>query len=410
MLENVLADNGDPPLNGVKVLDLSRVFAGPLCGQVLADLGAEVIKVEHPVRGDDTRDWGYRIGKTETTYYNSMNRNKRSITIDLKRQDGVELVYSLLPSFDVVIHNFKHGDDARLGVDYETLVKMQPNLVYCTVSGYSSHTSEADRPGYDVVVQAEAGLMAINGDESMPPLKFGVAIVDMMTGMSAAQAIIAALYKKATKGIGSRIELSLYDCGVGISAYYGLDALVNKRNPKRVGNGHPSIVPYGVFQAADGPVVIAVGNNRQFERFCREVINRADIMEDPRFSTNIARTQHKDALLASILEILAGMKADILIQRMSDCGIPCGRVSPLYEALTSARTKETGMVHAMGDGDGHESTWLFASPYRFNGRRLPVRLPPPALGEGTREILGKYIELDEERFAALISEGVISCR
>ena len=408
MLENVAADNGELPLSGVKVLDLSRVFAGPLCGQVLADLGAEVVKVEHPVRGDDTRDWGFRIGKTETTYYNSMNRNKRSITLDLKKQEGVELLYELLPRFDVVIHNFKKGDDLRLGVDYESLARLRPDLIYCTVSGYGSNTSEADRPGYDIVVQAEAGLMAINGDETMPPLKFGVAIVDMMTGMNAAQAILAALYKKAIKGIGCRIELSLYDCGVGISGYYGLDAMVNARSPKRVGNGHPSIVPYGVFQSADGPVVIAVGNNRQFEKFCREVIFRADILEDPRFSTNIARTENKDALLAIMLDILAAMKSTTLIARMTACGIPCGLVSPLYDALTSDRTKEAGMMQAVPHGVDGAKTWVFAAPYQFNGERVPVRRSPPMLAEGTRELLGEYVGLTEAQLNDLEFKGVIS--
>ncbi|RYF55566.1 MAG: CoA transferase, partial [Comamonadaceae bacterium] len=186
----------DFPLEGVRVLDLSRVFAGPLCGQVLADFGAEVVKVEHPGRGDDTRDWGMRIGKTETTYYNSMNRNKRSVTLDLQSAEGAKIVHDLLPQFDVVIHNFKTGGAEKLGLGYEQLKALKPDLIYCAVAGYDTSGPEAKRPGYDLVIQGETGLMALNGEASQPPLKFGVAVVDLMTGMYAAQAVLAALFQR----------------------------------------------------------------------------------------------------------------------------------------------------------------------------------------------------------------------
>ena len=250
------------PLQGVRVLDLSRVFAGPLCGQVLADFGAEVIKVEHPGRGDDTRDWGQRIGQTETTYFSAMNRNKRSLTLDLQSPEGLHIVQQLLPQVDVVIHNFKTGGAEKLGLGFAQLQAFKPDLIYCAIAGYDSSGPEASRPGYDLVIQGEAGLMALNGAADMPPLKFGVAVVDMMTGMYAAQAVLAALFRRdrvadaihpsnPAKTQGQLIELALYDCGLMVTGYYGLDALLLGRDPQRYGNAHPSIVPYGhPFQGA----------------------------------------------------------------------------------------------------------------------------------------------------------------
>ena len=287
-----LPEGMDFPLDGVRVLDLSRVFAGPLCGQVLADFGADVIKVEHPGRGDDTRDWGMRIGKTETTYYNSMNRNKRSITVDLQTPEGVKIIRDLLPQCDVVIQNFKTGGAEKLGLGYEQLKAIKPDLIYCSVAGYDSSGPEAKRPGYDLVIQGEAGLMALNGEASQPPLKFGVAAVDMMTGMYAAQAVLAALFRRSKTGQGRHIEMALYDCGLMITGYYGLDAMLLGHDPQRYGNAHPSIVPYGVFEAADGPLVITVGNNGQFQQLCA-VLGAPDMATDPRFATNMQRIAHR---------------------------------------------------------------------------------------------------------------------
>src|SRR6185437_8674402 len=226
--------------------------------------------------GDDTRDWGMRIGKTETTYYSAMNRNKRSVTLDLQSEEGARLVRDMLPQFDVVIHNFKHGGAEKLGLGYEQLKAVKPDLIYCAISGYDTSGPQAARPGYDLVIQGETGLMAINGEADQPPLKFGVAIVDMMTGMYAAQAVLAALFRRERTGRGRLIEMALYDCGIMISSYYALDAMLLGRDPRRYGNAHPSIVPYGMFESADGPLVITVGNNAQFDKFCRQVLMRPD--------------------------------------------------------------------------------------------------------------------------------------
>jgi crotonobetainyl-CoA:carnitine CoA-transferase CaiB-like acyl-CoA transferase len=397
----------DLPLEGVRVLDLSRVFAGPLCGQVLADFGAEVIKVEHPGRGDDTRDWGLRIGQTETTYYNSMNRNKRSITVDLQTPEGQQLIHRLLPQFDVLIHNFKTGGAEKLGMGYAQLQALQPGLVYCAVAGYNSAGPEASRPGYDLVIQGEAGLMVINGEAGQAPLKFGVAVVDMMTGMYAAQAVLAALFQRARTGRGRLIEMALYDCGLTVSGYYGLDALLLGRDPQRYGNAHPSIVPYGMFEAADGPLIIAVGNNGQFDKFCRHVLQRPDIVEDPRFSTNVARAQHRQQLLPLLESLIAQQPRELLLQRLQAQGIPCGQVAGLHEALNSERTRQGGLVQSMPHPVAGQ-TDVFAPPYRLDGQRLPIRHAPPTLGEATREVLREKLQVQEEELQALQSRGVLS--
>ena len=397
----------DLPLEGVRVLDLSRVFAGPLCGQVLADFGAEVIKVEHPGRGDDTRDWGMRIGKTETTYYNSMNRNKRSITLDLQSPQALKIIHSLLPQVDVVIHNFKTGGAEKLGLGYEQLKAIRPDLVYCAVAGYDASGPEAKRPGYDLVIQGEAGLMALNGEAEQPPLKFGVAVVDLVTGMHAAQAVLAALFRRERTGKGRLIEMALYDCGIMVTGYYGLDALQLGRDPARYGNAHPSIVPYGMFEAADGPLIIAVGNNTQFDKFCRVVIERPDIVEDPRFATNVERARHRPALVPLLNGMIRSLPRDVLLKRMAAAGIPCGKVAGLHEALTSQRTRQSGLVQDMPH-PVTGTTPVFAPPYRLDGQRLPIRNAPPTLGEGTREVLQRLLALGEDELQRLQQSGVLT--
>jgi crotonobetainyl-CoA:carnitine CoA-transferase CaiB-like acyl-CoA transferase len=397
----------DFPLEGVRVLDLSRVFAGPLCGQVLADFGAEVIKVEHPGRGDDTRDWGLRIGKTETTYYNSMNRNKRSITVDLQSPEGLKLIHELVPQCDVVIHNFKTGGAEKLGLGYEQLKALKPDLIYCAVAGYDTSGPEAKRPGYDLVIQGEAGLMALNGEAGTPPLKFGVAVVDLMTGMAAAQAVLAALLRRSRTGKGRLIEMALYDSGIMVTGYYGLDALQLGHDPERYGNAHPSIVPYGMYEAADGPLIIAVGNNAQFDKFCRQVIERPDIVEDPRFATNVNRAKNRLELSPMLKALIHGFPRDLLLERLTAAGIPCGRVAGLHEALTSERTRRSGLVQDMP----HPvvgTTPVFAPPYRLDGQRLPIRNAPPTLGEGTREVLQRLLRLPDEELQALQAKGVLT--
>lgn len=381
----------DLPLKDVLVLDLSRVLAGPLSTMVLGDLGADVIKVEHPDRGDDTRDWGIPVAPKETSYYFAFNRNKRSIAIDLTTQAGQEKVRKLAAKADVVIENFKAGGIEKFGLDYETLRKTNPGLVYCAIAGYDRQGPEAARLGYDLVIQGESGIMSINGEQGQPLLKLGIAAVDMFTGMYAAQAILGALVGRGRTGEGRRIDLALYDCGVMISSYYGLETLLEGKDPPRYGNAHPSIVPYGVFDASDGPVVIAVGTNPQFRALCG-VLGRPDIGDDPRFATNLMRVKNRPLLLDLLKPLLAVAQKDQLLRGMAAAGIPSGEVLGMHEALTGSRTKAAGLVadypHPLAG-----SIPLYGPPWRLDGKRLPVRRPP-MLGEHSEEILALLDGMD----------------
>lgn len=394
------------PLAGVRVLDLSRVLAGPMCAMALADLGAEVIKVELPGRGDDTRDWGIRVGKTETAYFNSANRNKEAICLDLQSPEGQAIARELAAKCDVVIQNFKFGGAEKFGVGYEQLREVNPKLIYCSVSGYDRTGPEAARPGYDLVIQGEAGLTALNGEPGQPPLKFGVAAVDMFTGMYAAQAVLAALFDRQRGGPGRHIEMALFDCGLMITAYYGLEALLINDDPPKYGNAHPSIIPYGIFDAADGPMVVAVGNNAQFDRFCRQVIDRPDLADDERFKTNLSRGKNRDALVPEIHAELKRRKRKDLLARLSAAGIPCGEVLGLLEALQSKRAIDGGLVTEQPHPVAGKTNVL-APPYRLDGQRPPVRLPPPQLGQHTDEVLRAVLGMSDERLAELHAKGVL---
>lgn len=399
-------NNHSLPLSGIRVLDLSRVLAGPWCGMVLGDFGAEVIKVEHPKRGDDTRDWGLRVGSTQTAYFNSVNRNKRSVTLDLQTSEGQRLALALAEQCDVVIQNFKAGGAEKMGLGYEQVKAVRPDVVYCSISGYDRTGPEAARPGYDLLVQGEAGLMALNGEADQPPLKFGVAVVDLFTGMYSAQAVLAALYERQRTGQGRHIEMALYDCGIMVTAYCGLEALLLEKDPPRYGNSHPSIVPYGVFDAADGQLVITVGNNSQFERFCNEVIERPDLAADERFKTNVQRTANRAELLPQILQALSSRPRALLLQRLASAGIPCGEVLGLHEALTSERTARGGLLTEQPHPEVG-SVHVLAPPYRLDGERLPVRRAPPVLGEGTQDVLSELLGLDEAELQRLKAAGAI---
>lgn len=408
------------PLAGVRVLDLSRVLAGPMCAQALGDLGADVIKIEHPKRGDDTRDWGVKIGKTETAYYASANRNKRSVTVDLQTPEGQQIVRELARQSDVVLQNFKFGGVDKMGLGFADLQALQPELIYCSISGYNRSGPEAARPGYDIVVQGEAGLMSLNGELTQAPLKFGVAAVDMFTGLYASQAILAALFERerarqAAQAIqqpsefkGSHIEMALFDTGLLMTTYVGLEALLHQQEPLRYGNEHPTIVPYGVFQAADGPMVIAVGNNSQFERFCRDVIERPDLADAPELKTNLSRLQHRETLVPELLKEIKARSRSLLLARMKAAQIPCGEVLGVLEALQSTRAEQGGLVteqaHPFAKGG---KTHVMAPPYRIDGERLPVRLAPPMLGEHTEAVLAERLALPPDELVRLKGLGVI---
>lgn len=373
-------------LDGIRVLDLTRVLAGPLCTQTLGDLGAEVIKVEQPGRGDDTRDWGIKAPGQETPYFNSFNRNKKSITLDLKAPQDLAQLLQLVATCDVLVHNFKGGDAERMGIDFERIKAIKSDIIYCHIAGYDQHGSEKFRPGYDLVVQGETGLMSINGEKGTPPLKFGVAVVDLYTGMAAAQLILAALVKKHKDPSAKKLELALFDCGVMVSSYYGLEALQLGKEPEKYGNAHPSIVPYGVFEVQDGKLVITVGNNLQFEKFCAHVIERADLLQNPKFNTNLNRNQNRVELLETVRSALLQLPKSTLLERMAKVGIPCGEVLGILEAIQSERVQQAGLVTTTVNAQ-QQTVRTFAPPFRVNGQRLGVRSTPPALGQNNAQLL-----------------------
>jgi crotonobetainyl-CoA:carnitine CoA-transferase CaiB-like acyl-CoA transferase len=314
-------------------------------------------------------------------------------------------VRDLAAKSDVLIQNFKTGGADRLGLGYEALSALNPGLIYCSIAGYGSDGPEATRPGYDLVIQGESGLMGMNGNDDQPPLKFGVAIVDLFTGQFSAQGILAALVQRARTGKGRHIEMALFDCGLSVTSYYGLEALALGEDPPRYGNAHPSIVPYGVFEAADGPLVITVGNNAQFSRFCRHVIERPDLAEDPRFATNLQRTQARPELLPLLEAELRARSRAVLLERLAAHGIPAGEVLGLNRALRSERAAQAGMVSDEADAPATPS--VLSPPYRLDGERLPLRHRPPALGQDTDAVLDE-LGLDADRRAALRAAGTIA--
>lgn len=362
------------PLSGVKVLDLSRVLAGPLAAMTLGDLGAQVIKIEHPVRGDDTRDWGVPIAPGDTTYFYGFNRNKQSLACDLATSAGQERVLKLVDQADVVIENFKAGGMDSFGLSAAALRERNPTLIHCAISGYDRLGDEGARPGYDLLVQGEAGLMSFNGEAEGPPLKFGIAVVDLMTGMYAAQAILAALYQRQVTGKGKRIDVSLYDSGIALTSYVGIEALVRGHDSPRYGNSHPAIVPYGVFEAADGPLVIAVGNNRQFAALC-SVLGQPEMGLDERFATNMARSEHREILQPILKTLIRQQTRGAFQAALTDAGIPAGEVLTLTEALASERSMESGMINWVPHSAAGQVPVL-SPPWRLDGERLPVKRPP----------------------------------
>jgi crotonobetainyl-CoA:carnitine CoA-transferase CaiB-like acyl-CoA transferase len=348
------------------------------------------------------------VGSRNTSYFNAANRNKQSVGLDLQTAEGQRIARELAAKSDVVIQNFKFGGIAKMGLDYESLKAINPGLVYCSITGYRTDGPEAARPGYDLVVQGEAGLMALNGEEGQGPLKFGVAAVDMFTGMYAAQAILAALFDRQRTGTGRLVEMALYDCGLTICAYYGMEALLMDNDPPKYGNAHPSIVPYGVFDAADGPVVITVGNNTQFQRFCADVIERPDLASDERFANNLGRSKNRHELLPQMRAELARRPRALLLQRMTAAGIPCGEVLGLLEALKSERTREAGLVAELPNPEtasGRVQT--LAPPYRIDGQRMPVRQAPPLLAQDTDNVLSTLLGKDAAAIRALRDAGVL---
>ena len=392
-------------LDGLRVLDLSRVLAGPYCTMILGDLGADVLKVEQPGHGDDTRAWGPPWAGGESAYYLSANRNKRSLTVDLKQPAGQEIIHALARQSDVVVENFKLGTLERLGLGYAQLRNTNPRLVWATISGYGPDGPDADRPGYDFVAQGEAGVMAITGEPDGEPMKVGVAIVDVTTGMFTAIAILAALRSRDTSGLGQRIDSNLLSSAVAWLANVGQAQLVTGRPARRYGNAHANIVPYQVFRARDQHITIAVGNDKQFQAFCG-VLGLPELPPDPRFNTNPARVEHRDELIPQLQTVIETLNAAELLTACRAAGVPSGPINSVEQVFEHPQVLARKMVLEV-EHPTAGALRMAGIPYDMSGTPGSVRLAPPLLGQHTDEILRERLGLTPQRIAQLRESGAI---
>jgi crotonobetainyl-CoA:carnitine CoA-transferase CaiB-like acyl-CoA transferase len=392
------------PLAGVRVLDLTRVLAGPLCTMILGDLGADVIKVEQPGKGDDTRHWGPPYAGPLSAYYLGVNRNKRSVTLDLGGDEGRQILARMIETADVVIDNFKLGTLDRWGFDDGWYTDRAPAAVRCSITGYGSTGPKAGKPGYDFILQAETGLMAITGETEGAPVKLGVAIVDICTGMMAAIAILAALNERQQTGKGQTCEVNLHDTGLQMLANVAANHLVSGEEPGRYGNGHPNIVPYRTYPAADGELAVAVGNDTQFAALAA-VVGHPEWATDPRFATNPDRVQNRVELDARVGAELSRRDRADWMQLLDGAGIPSGPINSVAEALSSPQTVARDMVVEI-DHPAAGTVRTLGLPIRFSATPASIRLAPPLLGADTDSVLAE-LGLGTEDIEALRSRSVI---
>ena len=401
------------PLDGIRILDLSRVLAGPFCTQMLADLGAEVIKVERPGVGDETRTWGPPYVKdeagadtTESAYYLCANRNKRSITVDFSRPRGVALVKRLLARCDVLVENFKVGGLAKFGLGYEQLREEFPGLVYGSITGFGQTGPYAHRPGYDMMAQGMGGLISITGEPDRPPSKVPVAINDIMTGLYTAVAMLSAVRHRDLTGEGQHVDVGLLDVQVSWLANVASNYLIGGKIPRRLGTAHPNSVPYQVFPTRDGYIIIAANNDRQFERFC-EVARTRELLDDPDFASNALRVRNRDRLIPSIEAVTCTRGTADWMETLEAAGVPCAPVNTIDQVFADpqvqAREMQIRMPHALAG----EDVRLVGSPIRLSRTPVSYRSAPPTLGEHTDEVLAELLEMGEDERTALREEGVI---
>lgn len=393
-------------LDGLKILDLSRVLAGPWCGQLLGDLGAEVIKVESPSSGDDTRAWGPPFLEGESAYFLGCNRNKRGITIDFSSPEGKALLAQLIPKFDVVLENFKSGTLEKWGFDTTWFETHAPLVVRCSITGYGSEGPQAGLPGYDFILQAESGLMSISGPQDGEPSKYGVAIVDLATGMMAANAIQAALLARYRTGKGQAVEVSLFDTAAALLANVGNSHLATSKDAGRYGNGHPTIVPYTTYRCSDGMIALAVGNDSQFAKLA-EFLGNPEWAEDERFKTNAARVNHRAVIDELVGERISHYSSADLISQLRKLGIPIGNVNTVKQALASEQMHAKKMVLEI---DHHKvgNFKTLGTPLKLHGTPSTIRYAPPLLGEHTADILSEYLGLNADDLSKLKNKKVVA--
>ncbi len=398
------------PLTGIRVLDLTRVLAGPWCTQNLADLGAEVTKIERPGAGDDTREWGPPYLKdehgndtTEAAYYLSANRNKLSVALDIATPRGAELVRELAAQSDVLVEHFKEGGLRKYGLDYDSLSQINPRLIYCSITGFGQTGPYASRPGYDFMLQGMGGLMSITGArDDLPgggPQKAGVAVADLMTGMYSTVGILAALHERARSGLGQHLDMALLDCQVAMMANQNLNFMTSGKAPRRAGNAHQNLVPYQVFAARDGHLIVAVGNDSQFRNYSR-VIGLPELSADPRYATNPQRVQNRDTLVPLLAERMATGERDRWLAELEAAGVPAGPINTLDQVYQDpqvlARNMRLELPHPTAG-----KVPMAASPLKFSGSPVQYRHAPPMLGQHTRQVLQERLGLSEDDIQAL---------
>lgn len=399
-------------LTGIKVVDLSRILAGPWASQMLADLGAQVIKVERPQKGDDTRYWGPPFIREEceaqppqSAYFHCVNRNKQSIAIDITHVDGQQIICDLIKDADVLIENYKVGGLAKYALDYASLSRLNPKLVYCSITGFGQTGPSANKAGYDAMIQGEGGLMSITGEPAGEPMKVGVALVDIMTGLYACNATLAALMARHQSKKGQHIDIALLDVQMATLANQGMNYLASGKNPTRLGNAHPNIVPYQTFATSDGSIILAVGNDSQFIKFCL-VIGHPDLADSPLFASNAQRVVHRGELVPLIAAVLVTQPSHFWIEALEKVAVPCGPVNSLEQVFAHPQISHRQMVRQVPDADDNMLDTI-ASPINLSANPIEYRSAPPALGQHTQQILRGDMQMSASRFDQLLSQGII---
>ncbi|AYR20314.1 CaiB/BaiF CoA transferase family protein [Alcaligenes faecalis] len=391
------------PLDGIRVLDLTRILAGPWCTQNLADLGANVYKIERPETGDDTRAWGPPFLQTpdqedtaEAAYYLSANRNKQSISLDIASQEGADVVRAMARECDILVENFKVGGLAKYGLDYASLKAINPRLIYCSITGFGQTGPYAERPGYDFMIQAMGGMMSLTGErDDKPgggPQKAGVAVADLMTGMYATSSILAALFERSRSGLGQHIDIALLDCQVAMLANQNMNYLVSGQAPKRAGNAHQNLVPYQVFPTKDGHIIVAIGNNRQFAAYC-EAIGHPQVVQDPRFCINSQRVKHRDELEQILSAAMQKHPSAYWLQALDKIGVPAGPINDLHGVFSHPQVQARNMRIELAHSQAGKVS-MAASPMRFSDSPVSYRMAPPQLGEHTEQALESVLGAD----------------
>lgn len=400
-------------LNGIKVVDLSRILAGPWASQMLADMGAQVIKVERPEKGDDTRFWGPPFIKQasdtqppQAAYYHSANRNKQSIAIDITTSEGQQVIKDLIAKADVLIENYKVGGLTKYGLDYAQVKEINPKLVYCSITGFGQTGPSADKAGYDAMIQGEGGLMSLTGEPEGEPMKVGVALVDVMTGLYSANAVLAALMARQHTNAGQHIDIALLDVQVATLANQGMNYLATGQSPNRLGNGHPNIVPYQTFATADGSIILAIGNDSQFAKFCA-VAKCADLATDVLFHTNEQRVINRAKLIPQLAYILAQNTTQNWVALLEQVKVPCGPVNTLEQVFEHPQIKHRNMVQQVVDNNGGFIPTI-ASPINLSKTPLQYNSAAPDLGQHSKQILEQVLNYSDTQVNALFKQGIIS--